>query len=329
MMNDILDLSKIEASGVHLDLCPVHLHDAVERTVEQFRADAEDKGLHLIFESCTDVPEYVRGDARRMGQVIGNLVGNAVKFTSRGEVRVRLSRTTPGMVTIEVSDTGIGIPENARETLFDPFTQADSSVTRRFGGTGLGLAISREIARAMTGSIELVASSPNGSTFRFMFRAEACESAEEPSPEEMAAARLAEEDAVLRGAEVLVAEDNPMNQVIARRLLKKLGANPTVVDDGRQAVDAVAKRPYDLVLMDLMMPNLAGTEATVEIRGLDRPWSDLPIVAFTAGAFEHDREDAAAAGMDGFLEKPVRLPELRATLLEQLSSDAHAARRGA
>ncbi len=320
LVNDILEMSKIESSGVHLDTRPVPLVQTIQRAVEHFRAQADGKGVSLSFEAMGDLPEWIEGDSQRIRQVVSNLVGNAVKFTTAGAVDVLLESKTPGMLTLEVRDTGIGIPEDARKSLFDPFTQADSSVTRRFGGTGLGLAISREIARAMTGNIELTASSSSGSIFRFMFQTRPCDAPKATLTEAVSVKSTAADDSVLHGAEVLVAEDNPMNQLIAERLLCKLGAVPTIVDDGRQAVEAVSRRPYDLILMDLMMPNLAGTEATVEIRALERPWRNLPIVAFTAGAFAHDRDDAAAAGMDGYLEKPVRLPELRAMLVEHLDN---------
>ncbi|MEM1450597.1 MAG: ATP-binding protein [Planctomycetota bacterium] len=322
LVNDILEMSKIESNGVSLQVHAVPLIETIERAVEHFRAEAESKSLALAFTTLGDVPEWVEGDRQRIRQVVSNLVGNAVKFTSKGSVGVVLESTSEGQIEVEVRDTGIGIPDEAQRLLFDPFTQADSSVTREFGGTGLGLAISREIARAMGGDVKLVTSTrAAGSVFRFTFAAtetEAPQRATEDEDSALAVRRLGSD--VLAGAEVLVAEDNPMNQLIARRLLTKLGAVPTIVEDGRLAVEAVAKRPYDLILMDLMMPNLAGTEATVEIRRLDCPWKDLPIVAFTAGAFAHDRSDAMAAGMNGYLEKPVRLPQLRAALVEHLAS---------
>ena len=320
LVNDILDLSKLEAKGVELDLGPVRLADLVEQAASPFRARAVAKGLDFQVETTLDPSAVFLGDERRIGQVIANLLGNAVKFTVSGRVSLDLRLTDDGLACVTVTDTGIGIPESARDSLFDPFTQADSSVTRAFGGTGLGLAISHELALAMDGTLELVRSGPDGSAFRFTFSAERAPSGAPQHAEEAPPAHGASPDlACVRGARILIVEDNQMNQVIAQRLVESLGATASVSANGLSAVEMVRETEYDLVLMDLMMPVMAGTEATRAIRALDVPWSDLPIVAFTAGAFEHDREDALASGMDGFLEKPVRLPLLRAVLVEHLT----------
>ncbi len=318
LVNDILDLSKMEASGAELDLKPMSLPETVQRVANQFRAKALAKGLQFEID-CGDAFEAPRsGDERRIGQVIANLLGNAVKFTTEGGIRLVLEPLGEDGARISISDTGIGIAEAAQPFLFDPFTQADDSVTREFGGTGLGLAISGELARAMGGALELVSSSPGGSTFAFTFESKPVTPGTIPAPAEVASAAVPAEPGRFQGCRILIVEDNQMNQVIARRLVEKLGAEAEVVSDGRAAVNAVAESPYDLVLMDLMMPIMAGTEATRKIRQLDVAWRDLPIVAFTAGAFEHDRQDALGSGMNGFLEKPVRLPLLQEVMAEHL-----------
>ena len=318
LVNDILDLSKLEASGADLTLHPILLPEVVQRVADQFEAKAAAKGLEVEVQCGEGLEAPRSGDGRRIGQVIANLVGNAVKFTSAGGIRVVLELLSEETARVTVSDTGIGIAKAAQASLFDPFTQADDSVTREFGGTGLGLAISSELARAMGGALELVYSDGGGSTFAFTFEAKPVEGSARPSVAEEAAP--ASTGLVLfPGARVLIVEDNQMNQVIALRLVEKLGAQGEVVSNGRAAVEAVARSPFDLVLMDLMMPVMAGTEATREIRQLDVAWRDLPIVAFTAGAFEHDRDDATDSGMNGFLEKPVRLPLLQEVMVEFLS----------
>ncbi|MGD2017327.1 MAG: ATP-binding protein [Planctomycetota bacterium] len=319
LVNDILDLSKLEASGVELELAPMSVEETVEETTNQFRAKAEAKGLALEFHVSASFSGPRMGDPRRIGQVVANLLGNAIKFTTEGSIAVDLAAVGETLGRVTITDTGIGIAPEAQSSLFDPFTQADSSVTRRFGGTGLGLAISSELARAMGGSLELTRSSAEGSTFTFTFSAEPTK-AETVAPGTSGAdSPIAPEDLdCLRLSRILIVEDNLMNQQIARRLVEKLGAVATVVGDGRAAVSTVREREFDLVLMDLMMPVMAGTEATRAIRALEVPWSNLPIIAFTAGAFEHDREDARSSGMDGFLEKPVRLNRMREVLLEHL-----------
>ena len=318
LVNDILDLSKMEASGAELHLGPMSLPETVHSVANQFRAKAFAKGLRFEVD-CGDAFQAPRsGDERRIGQVIANLLGNAVKFTAEGGIRLSLEPLGESAARISISDTGIGIAAAAESSLFDPFTQADDSVTREFGGTGLGLAISRELARAMGGALELVHSGPEGSTFAFSFELKPLEKGALPAPTEDAPAIPAAEPGQFQDSRILIVEDNQINQVIARRLVEKLGAEAEVVSDGQAAVEAVSRSPYDLVLMDLMMPIMAGTEATRRIRQLDVAWRDLPIVAFTAGAFEHDRADAIESGMNGFLEKPVRLPLLQETLLKHL-----------
>ena len=319
LVNDILDLSKLEASGVELDLKPHSLPLTLHRVADQFRAEASGKGLLLEVVCEEDTAVHRMFDERRVGQVIANLLGNSVKFTPSGSVRLTQESLGETDIRITIKDTGIGISDAAQRSLFAPFTQGDDSVTREFGGTGLGLAISSELASAMNGSLQLLESSPGGSTFVFTFIAEPTGAGLPLEPPPRSAAAAPAEPEAFRGAHILIVEDHQTNQVIAQRLVEKLGAKATVVSNGRLAVEAVEQTRFDLVLMDLMMPVMAGTDATRRIRALPVEWSGLPIVAFSAGAFERDRKDAVSSGMNGFLEKPIRLHLLREALLEHLS----------
>jgi len=307
LLNDILDHSKIEAGAVTLEALAFDPRSACEGVLRLFRQRADERGLGLDLEVADDVPTFVRADPTRFRQVLSNLVGNALKFTAHGGVKVHMSAESSDLLRVRIRDTGPGILPEVQPQLFRPFSQGDTSTTRKFGGTGLGLTICRQLARLMGGDVKLAESGPSGSEFVFTLQA--------PRAAELLQTRSSDSaPADTRPLAVLVAEDNPTNRLIVRRLLGKLGIEPTVVQDGRQAVEAVRERAYDLVLMDLGMPVLDGVGAARAIRGLDVPHRALPIVAFSAGAFAEDREAARDAGMDGFLTKPVRLAELAETL---------------
>lgn len=342
LVNDVLDLSKLEAGAVEVEMMPVSVPDLLRSVIHLFAAAAEDDGVRLRSATDPSAPTCVLGDPTRIRQVLGNLVSNAIKFSRGGEVTVEVSTTTPGALDFRVVDTGIGIPEAARAHVFDTFSQADSSTTRRFGGTGLGLSIARGLARAMNGDLELESSSGGGSTFLFRLGVP-CESGcpvtgeglftgpfdlegdrgGEACRKTAADERIADGDqeeatALPEGLSVLVADDNPVNLRIAERLLKKLGARATSVPGGAEAVDAVCREAFDLILMDMMMPEVDGVEATRQIRQLAVEWSDLPILAFTAGVVPSVREEAEQAGMDDFLQKPMRLDGLREAIARNL-----------
>ena len=313
LVNDILEFSKLEAGKIAIERRPTRIAATLSQIVEHFRALAHDRGVELVLRvDCPDHP-YVAIDLERVRQVLANLIGNALKFTANGNVVVRAMALDDGTIAIDVQDTGIGIPAESTRALFEPFTQVDASVTRRFGGTGLGLSISRQLARAMGGDVTLVHSDQHGSWFRFTFAAPRC--AAPADGDETAAAGA---DRSCAGATVLVVDDDATNQLIATRLLRRLGIETTVVGDGVQAVNAAGKRRFDLILMDMMMPNLGGADATRQIRAGDGPCRDAPIIAFSAAAFDADRAVAANAGMNGFIEKPARLDSLRALLRTHL-----------
>lgn len=323
ILNDILDVSKIEAGRLSLDLADFDLHELVESSIEVFAGNARIKGLELRCDIAPGVPRWVRGDPGRLRQILVNLTGNAIKFTDQGSVSVRVCPGEPiaagGLipVQVEVEDSGIGIPLSRQGALFQPFTQADASTTRRFGGTGLGLAICRHLVEMMGGRIGLRSVEGRGATFWFQIELGPGESpgllpparteAFPPVPGSSPPGRSVEP--IL----VLVAEDNPINQQVALRMLRNLGLNPELARDGQEALEWVGRKEFDLVLMDCQMPRMDGLEACRRIRALNRH-PDLRIVAMTANAMHGDRQQCLEAGMDEFLSKPVRPEDLRRVL---------------
>jgi CheY-like chemotaxis protein len=297
----------------------------VNDALDLFGASAREKNIRLNSAIAPRVPAWVAGDATRLRQILVNLLGNAIKFTDSGEVKVTLHAEAPDIktsnqrLTFAVSDTGIGIPADGMERLFKSFSQVDASTTRRFGGTGLGLAISKRLAGLMGGNMWVESEPGRGSIFHFTVLMEP-----QVAPKVTAPRRSAVEvDATLGRRcplRVLVAEDNPVNQRVATLMLQRLGYRATTVGNGLEALAALELADYDAVLMDVEMPEVDGCEATRRIRANrrtpTRPW----IIALTAGAMPEDRERALAAGMNDFLTKPVRTDALSAALAR-----AHAA----
>jgi signal transduction histidine kinase/ActR/RegA family two-component response regulator len=313
VVNDILDFSKIETGKLDLDIGPFQLQRCVEESIELFRAKAAEKGLRLESSFAPDLPSWVAGDSTRFRQVLHNLISNALKFTSSGEVKVSSAVEWHGpvsyLIAVEVRDTGIGIAPEQLSRLFSSFSQADASISRRFGGTGLGLAISKRLVELMGGDMGVEPQRGEGTSFRFTVSLAA---AQEP-----AQAHIAE--APMRNAsrlKVLIAEDNPVNQLVARRMLEKLGVRAAVVTDGRQAVAAVSEANYDLVLMDVEMPEMDGLAATQQIRA--RLTADLQpaIFGLTAHAAIEYRDICLRAGMNGCLTKPLDPEKLRSLIAE-------------
>ena len=327
IINDILDISRIEADRLTLAPLDFTFAKVVDDLFALCEPLARAKGLSLAVEVAPGLRERrFRGDPVRVGQVLLNLVGNAIKFTERGGVTVRAAAVGPAesgaVVRFEVADTGIGIAPEALERLFTPFEQADGSLTRRYGGTGLGLAISRRLVELMGGTIEVASTVGAGSTFRFTVRlAEAgggvageTESGEEGGIEQQLRERFG-------GTRVLLVEDDPINRDVFRELLKHAGLEVDEAHDGEQAVAMAGQRPYALVLMDVQMPRMNGLEATRALRA-DPRHAALPIVAVTANSLEGDREACLAAGMNDHVAKPVAVPRLYAKVLEWLSRRA-------
>ncbi|MGE0483814.1 MAG: ATP-binding protein [Gammaproteobacteria bacterium] len=313
LINDILDFTKIEAGALDLEQAPLDLPRLIEDATAMLGDSARAKGLDLDIGLATDLPRWVLGDATRLRQVLINLVGNAVKFTAHGGVTLSaevVALPGPGeRVRISVTDTGIGIAPEALENLFQPFTQADSSTTRRYGGTGLGLAISQRIAAAMGGTLEVSSTPGAGSRFHLEWPLARC-----PSPAPTTAVSTHAADApMLAGLRILLVEDDPVNQVLALAMLDKAGCAADLAHDGLDALEQAGEGAYDLVLMDMQMPRLDGLDATRGIRALDGIRQPV-IVAMTANAFAEDRAACLAAGMDDFLSKPVDYDTLLAVL---------------
>lgn len=313
ILNDILDLSKIEAGKLELEKEPFQLRSVVLGVIRtmQFAAKEKNIGLSHVVEDA--VPEHLIGDDTRLRQVLLNLLGNAVKFTSKGQVSVRIGLVQKTdketRLSFAVRDTGIGIPGDKLTHIFDAFAQADGSTTRQFGGSGLGLAISKEMVHLMGGEIAVESTVGEGSEFRFDAKFGLGE--EGTDGRTLVPNKVASEGHL----SILLAEDNVVNQRLAIRLLEKLGHQVTVVNNGKEAVEAVSQINFDLVLMDIQMPELDGFGATRQIRSQDNfDKEKLPIIALTANAMKGDREDCLAAGMNEHLAKPIQHEALVAVL---------------
>ena len=302
LINDILDFSKIEAGKLDLEQADFDLGSVVRSVTGTIAAQAEAKELDLYVDIDDDVPGWVRGDSLRLRQVLLNLAGNAVKFTDHGSVAIGVSAQGGHRVRFRVADTGIGIAPAARATLLDPFSQADSSTTRRFGGTGLGLAICAQLVDLMHGALDFESTVGQGSTFWFDLPLAA---AARPAVVTPAATAPAEAGPPAPAARVLLADDARINQLVGVAMLERLGCTVDVVTNGAEAVKAVLQKDYDVVLMDCLMPVMDGYEATAQIRSLEGGSRRTPIIALTASAMVGDRERCLAAGMDDYLAKPL------------------------
>jgi signal transduction histidine kinase/DNA-binding response OmpR family regulator len=328
-INDILDISKIETGHLELDITDFDLPETIKETCSAAAANAEAKGLRLELQIAEAVPRCVRGDSRRLHQVLLNLVTNAIKFTSAGAVTVRVDVAAPpsdrgARVRIEVADSGIGIDPEALHRMFEPFTQADVSTTRLYGGTGLGLAIARELVELMGGTISAESTPGEGSTFRFELElAAAATNGRPPRPDDVGAAAAAPPWST--APLVLVAEDSPINQIVAVRMLERCGCGVDVVGDGRQALEALSRQRYHAVLMDCQMPEMDGYEATAELRRRENGDHRTPVIAMTAHAMDGDRKRCLDAGMDGYISKPMRRQQLIDTLREWIPPQTAAA----
>jgi PAS domain S-box-containing protein len=332
VINDVLDFSKIEAGKLELESIDFDLASVVTGAVNLLKAQAQSKQVELAANLRNGVPRRLRGDPNRLRQVLINLLGNAVKFTERGQVALTVSRSgreASGEVelTFEVRDTGIGIEPASQASIFEAFNQADGSMSRRYGGTGLGLAICRRLVSLMGGTISVESTPGQGSRFSFgALFLDAAESAESPLPLQadlpkmqpattQAAAPIPDGRPPCAGSAVriLLAEDNPINQRVAIGLLRNLGYTAEVAGDGRQVLETLKQNSFDLIFMDCQMPELDGYETTRHIR--KTPSDSAPrIVAMTAHALPGEREKCLAAGMDDYMTKPVRVEILRAMI---------------
>ena len=313
LLNDILDVSKIEAGKVELDRAPFSMRDCVESSTRTMFAAAQQKGLELTWDVDPQIPDILVGDESRIRQVLLNLLGNAIKFTDEGSVRVTVGmEPAPDSSLVAhfaVRDTGPGVPADKRKIIFEPFRQADGSTTRRYGGTGLGLAISSGLVDIMNGRIWVESELGRGSTFHFT----APFTLGAPVMPKRAAAPAASMECT--PLSILVAEDNVVSQRLVTALLKERGHSVTLAGNGCQALDLVERHDFDLLLMDIQMPEMDGLQATAEIRYREGPkGKHIPIVAMTAHAMAGDRERCLDAGMDGYIAKPIHPGELMALI---------------
>jgi len=301
LMNDILDLSKIEAGKLEVESIPMSPDTVVHSATSIVRTQLAAKGLDMSIERAPDLPPWIESDPTRLRQILLNLLSNALKFTDHGRIIVRCSRESvedEDFMRFEIEDTGIGIPADRQHLLFRDFSQIDSSTTRRYGGTGLGLSICKRLARAMGGEIGVRSVPGAGSTIWFTIALRAC-----PAPD-LSVGRDPTAS-VANPAHVLVADDLEMNRDIVAAMLRRAGHSVRGVENGRQVVIAVQESDFDLVLMDMEMPEMDGVEATRTIRRLDERVRHIPIVALTANAFSEDQQRCREAGMNDFLPKPI------------------------
>ena len=329
LLNDILDFSKIEAERLTLEHIRFQLDDVLGHLLSLLGPNAQERQIALLLDVELGLSgRTLVGDPLRLGQILLNLTGNALKFTAHGSITLRVRRLPDGdagasgddtvLLRFEVADTGIGIAAEDQGRLFTSFEQADGSMTRKYGGTGLGLAITKRLVQLMGGEIGVVSSTGHGSTFWFTVRLGVTAQAAEPAAARADGPDLQRLRRVAAGKRVLVAEDEPVNQEVARALLEQAGFAVDMADDGRQAVELAERRAYDLILMDVQMPRLNGLDATRAIRAL-AAHAQTPILAMTANAFDEDRQVCLAAGMNDHLGKPVdrqRLYQLVLTWLK-------------
>jgi PAS domain S-box-containing protein len=335
IINDILDFSKIEAGKLDIELIPFQLRGSLQQILKTCAIRAQQKGLQFSFNAPADVPDSLIGDPGRLRQVLLNLVGNAIKFTERGQILVAVAAAFPvkgrALLHFGVKDTGIGIPPETQEKIFAAFSQADGSMARKYGGTGLGLAICVRLVGMMGGRIWVESVPQKGSIFHFTLdmalAAEETIAAGDQLGVKGAASQTSSpfasspETFAGNGCRVLVVEDNAVNRTLAQRLLQKRGFEVSIAVDGEQAIAATQNAEFDLILMDIQMPEMDGFEATAEIRKCEKlTGRRTPIIALTAHALKEDRERCFSAGMDAYVTKPIRPAELFTAIQNVLQS---------
>ncbi len=313
LLNDLLDLSRIEAGKLELENAPVDVEAVIHSARDAFSALAERKGLALDLLVEREARGLYLGDGGRIRQIVCNLIANAVKFTAQGRVGVRLYATQDGLAC-EVSDTGVGIARDRIATLFDKFVQADLSISREFGGSGLGLAICRQLSQAMGGDVTVKSTPGKGSSFTVALPLARVRMEAVLDP--LSASPVVEPEAP-QGLRILAAEDNPVNQLVLRTLLSQVGLEPTIVNNGAEAVEAWDAADWDVILMDIQMPVLDGLAATrrIRTREADQRRATTPIIALTANTMAHQVDSYYAAGMNGVISKPLKAVDLLTALV--------------
>jgi signal transduction histidine kinase/ActR/RegA family two-component response regulator len=314
LLNDLLDLSRLDAGRMAVEQAPFDLRQAMADTLRLWRPDAQKKGLRLRVEGAARLPRWVAGDSLRLRQVLNNLLSNAIKFTGRGAVTVRLAAREAGdhlVFEAVVADTGRGLTDEQVARLFTPFDQLASNVAREHGGSGLGLVISRELARLMGGDLTVTSKPGKGSRFRLEVRLEAAQ-----APDARAGG------AVIGGARVLVVDDHMVNRRALELVLQSFGIQPTLAESGERALELLSSEVFDVMLMDVYMPGMDGRDATRQLRATDGPNRHIPVIAVTASATAKDWDACRAAGMDAHVAKPIDPSQLHAALSEVLSAGA-------
>jgi len=323
-INDILDLSKLESNMLQLDPHEGHLHTTLQEVVALFQGAAIPKNLKLVMHIQPDAPQNIKLDFYRFKQILGNLVGNAIKFTDHGTVTVAVSVVTPALrshgLQVSVSDTGIGIAPSVLQNIFEPFKQADASVTRLYSGTGLGLSIARGLVEVMGGQLTVESTEGRGSKFQFVVPFEPV--AGHASPDSAAPSSAAVQPPIGLRLPILVAEDHPVNQMFIKTLLEKMGFDVTLVSNGLEAVRHAKQKSYACIFMDCQMPLLDGYQAAKQIReweALQGINQGVPIVAVTANAMVGDNEKCLQSGMNGYMSKPFSPAQLDAAIRQFVS----------
>ncbi|NNC82136.1 MAG: response regulator [Flavobacteriales bacterium] len=329
ILNDILDISKIESNNLDIEYRPVDLQSIVEQTTQLFQVRAKEKGLKLLYSFDADIPELVLSDETRLTQILSNLLANAIKFTSEGRVHVSVVQQSRegdiSNIVLEVSDTGIGIESGKLDSIFDRFTQADESTTRKYGGTGLGLSIVSKLTELLGGDITVNSTLGSGSTFVVELPCRIPDAKQLQSTETYNGSKSHGNS--LAGVHVLIAEDNEHNQLLCGNYLRKNGATFVIANNGREAVEQVEKQSFDLIIMDLQMPELNGVQATEFIlKELDM---DIPIIACSAHSLNVERDRCIEAGMVDYIVKPYNEQTLIETILSHLpDQEGQAAAKG-
>ncbi len=323
LLNDILDFSKIEAGKLELEYIPFDVKSLVKEILVLLQQKAEERKVELVSELDEKIPTHILGDSVRIRQILGNLLTNAIKFTEDGKVTVRVSVLEEDekvtRLKFEIIDTGIGIPQEAQRKLFNSFTQADGSTTRKYGGTGLGLAIVRQLVTMMRGRLGVESEAGKGATF---WAEIAFQIVDEDKVNVIQDEKAPEEILSLQGKALLV-EDNPVNQVVAKKMLEKVGLSYEVANNGEEAIKKLTtEHDFDVVLMDCQMPVMDGYEATQKLRDYENEQQRqrMPVIAMTANAMEGDKDKCLAAGMDDYVAKPVKQQSLKETLAKYLEA---------
>lgn len=326
VINDILDLSKIQSGKMTLEKIEFKLNDLLKGIINSLKRKAQEKGLQLTYDIKSDVPDFIKGDPVRLNQVLTNLISNGIKFTNRGYVHLEVTNKAVDsahnfVILFSVKDTGIGIPEDKQSQIFESFVQASNETTRKFGGTGLGLTIVKNIVDLQEGNISLESMPGYGSTFNV-------ELPYEKADQEIGQIRNQEVTGheplhLLKRASILVVEDNHVNQLLVKRVLDKTGCTTDVVSNGLLAIESVKRGNYDLVLMDLQMPEMDGYMATKHIRMLPEPYCEIPVVAMTAHALSSEVEKCISIGMNDYISKPFKQEVLYAKIIKHLKKSNH------